>query len=1198
MNKSRDRIAVGVLWATLLLAISLWLGDAIFKYLWANTEESTFITHLVARNDPHELLLRMVFTGVVLIGGLSISRVLARLAVSEEDARRREEDLRTTLNSIGDAVIATDAGGFITRMNPVAAELTGWITEEATGRALTEVFKIFNSQTGQPVSNPVQKVFDNGEIVGLANHTMLISRDGSEYQIADSAAPIRTGDGQITGAVLVFRDVTDEYRMQAALRENERFLEAIFDAIQDGISVLDLDFNIVRANGWMQSKYADQGSLEGRKCFAAYQHRDSECSWCPVVKTRETGKTHWAEVPYPDEQNIEGWIDLSAFPLKNEQGEVTGVIEYVKDITERKRAEEMLHRFEHIVSSSNDMLALLDRNFVYLAVNEAYCRAFGRTHEELIGQTAAESFGREFFDTVIKPRAERCLAGENIRFQDWFEYPVGGLKYMDVAYSPYVDPQNQTQGFVVTARDISQIKQAEESLREERERAETYLDLAGVMFVAINLRGEVTLVNRKACEVLGYSAQEIVGRNWFDSFLPRHMRETTKEVSEQLLRGEIEPAEYYENPILTSSGQERLIAWHNTILRDSDGAIAGHLSSGEDITDRRQVEENLQGSEERYRTLVANIPGVSYRCLYDERRTVEFISNEVEALTGYPASEFIQNRGRTLASIMHPEDARMVGDAVARAVESKEPYTLEYRLFDRDGGIHWVFEKGQGVVDVAGQVRCLDGVFVDITERKEAEHELAATTAFLNTTVDMSPFAMWIADPDGTIIRTNSSLRKILQLTDEQIVGKYNVLADENLDAQDLMPLVKSVFREHRPARFTMPWKAAYAGDVDFSEARDLHIDVSMFPILSGDGDLAHVVCQWVDITERVEAEEALRASEERLRRAVQTMPVMVDAFDDNQNIIVWNRECERVTGYTGAEVIGNPDALEMLYPDPDYRRHVLDTIEKANGDFRNLDFTLVSKNGEQRTVVWSNLSDSHPIAGWTTWAVGIDITERKQMEEAIQAQMETQKLLLSELDHRVRNNLSSLLSLIDLSRTGAGSIDDLASTMRSRTQAIASVHSILSGGNWLGGDLKTMVKTLVQPPRNTQINAEGPTSMIPLSQAQALGLVINELATNSTKYGAMSVDDGSINITWSRQESGSGQVDITLCWSESGGPPILGDPKPGTGTNLIVGLSRSELRGRADLTYPPEGALHTLHMTLAPDATAQFTATALSSDA
>ncbi len=134
-------------------------------------------------------------------------------------------------------------------------------------------------------------------------------------------------------------------------------------------------------------------------------------------------------------------------------------------------------------------------------------------------------------------------------------------------------------------------------LQEERDRAQKYLDVAGVVVVVIETDQNVALVNRKGCEVLGHDEREVVGKNWFDHFIPLRIREQVRSAFKQIISGDLDSVEYYENPILTRSGEERVIAWHNTVLRDESGRIQATLSSGEDITDRAELERQIIRSE-------------------------------------------------------------------------------------------------------------------------------------------------------------------------------------------------------------------------------------------------------------------------------------------------------------------------------------------------------------------------------------------------------------------------------------------------------------------------------------------------------------------------------------------------------------------------------------------------------------------------
>ena len=166
---------------------------------------------------------------------------------------KSEENIRVTLHSIADGVIATDVGGYVSWMNPVAETLTGWGSKEARGKPLPVVFKIYNSRTRLPADNPVTRILETGNIVGLANHTVLLSKDGAEYQIADSGAPIRNTDGEIIGTVLVFRDVTEEYSLRERIAENEKRMQLAIAGAELGT----WDWNVKSGEMLLNDRWAE-----------------------------------------------------------------------------------------------------------------------------------------------------------------------------------------------------------------------------------------------------------------------------------------------------------------------------------------------------------------------------------------------------------------------------------------------------------------------------------------------------------------------------------------------------------------------------------------------------------------------------------------------------------------------------------------------------------------------------------------------------------------------------------------------------------------------------------------------------------------------------------------------------------------------------------------------------------------------------
>ncbi|NLC71673.1 MAG: PAS domain S-box protein [Desulfuromonadaceae bacterium] len=278
---------------------------------------------------------------------------------AEDRLRESKDSYQATFNSIGDAVISTDAEGRITRMNPVAEKLTGWKEEEAAGKLLTDVFHIINAHTRQPAVNPVAKVLSNGRVFGLANHTTLINRKGVEYQIADSCAPIRDKRGEVTGTVLVFHDVTEVYNQQRRIAENEELLRTTIQALANPFAVINAnDYTIEMAN----DAYGE--AVAGKKCYAVSHQQSSPCGGdqhpCPLVEVRRTGKPVVVEHEHCDEQGNLSYIELQAFPVFEANGRLARIIEQGIDITERKRSEKMneirLNLIEFAASHSTDEL--------------------------------------------------------------------------------------------------------------------------------------------------------------------------------------------------------------------------------------------------------------------------------------------------------------------------------------------------------------------------------------------------------------------------------------------------------------------------------------------------------------------------------------------------------------------------------------------------------------------------------------------------------------------------------------------------------------------------------------------------------------------------------------------------------------------------------------------------------------------------
>jgi PAS domain S-box-containing protein len=249
-----------------------------------------------------------------------------------------------------------------------------------------------------------------------------------------------------------------------------------------------------------------------------------------------------------------------------------------------------------LVNSINDPFFVKDENHRWTFLNDAACSFWGYNREQLIGKTDHDIFPKEEAD-IYWEKDNQVLHNGKVDLNEEKQTINGKLHTISTKKSLYQDPLSGKRFVVGTIRDITEQKKAEEALRKERNRAQRYLDIAGVILVALNTEGNVTLINKKGCEILGYEEEEIVGKNWFDCFLPEEIRESLQEPFRHLLKGDDGPLQYYENPVLTKKGTKRMVTWHNTVLTDSHGNITGTLSSGEDVTEHKRLEEQLFQSQ-------------------------------------------------------------------------------------------------------------------------------------------------------------------------------------------------------------------------------------------------------------------------------------------------------------------------------------------------------------------------------------------------------------------------------------------------------------------------------------------------------------------------------------------------------------------------------------------------------------------------
>ncbi|HDR50073.1 MAG TPA: PAS domain S-box protein, partial [Mariniphaga anaerophila] len=332
---------------------------------------------------------------------------IERYIRSEQKIREAETLYRTTLQSIGDAVISTDIEGRINQMNPVAEQLTGWKFVDAKGKRLDKIFRIINEETREEVESPYVKVIQSGSVIGLANHTLLISKNGSEIPIADSGAPIKNENGEITGVVLVFRDQTEEREYQKKIARSEaqyRELVESTDAIAWEYDVLIDKWTYVAPQvteklGWLPEEWTN---LEFWKNNIHPDERESATNYCFACAAK--GEQHSLEYRFKTKDGNYIWLrDVVAVEMQeNKPVKLRGVM---FDITERKNTEISLKEKNTFIQTVLDNLPI---GIALNKIDEGNAFYMNRRFEEIYGWKASELKDiPSFFEKVYPDKTYR-----------------------------------------------------------------------------------------------------------------------------------------------------------------------------------------------------------------------------------------------------------------------------------------------------------------------------------------------------------------------------------------------------------------------------------------------------------------------------------------------------------------------------------------------------------------------------------------------------------------------------------------------------------------------------------------------------------------------------------------------------------------------------------------------------------------------
>jgi PAS domain S-box-containing protein len=724
-------------------------------------------------------LLMGVFVSL-LAEGYRRNRQKAAAYDKEAALRESRERLRVTLTSIGDAVIAADISGRVTFLNPVAAALTGWQPEEAHEQPVQNVFQIINEQTREPAENIVARVLKEKYVVALANHTALLTREGREIPIEDSAAPILDNTGNLIGVVLVFHDVTEKRRAQETLRRQADLLRLSFDAI----IVWRLNGAIESWNRGAEQLYGyNESEALGRVTHELLRTVHLE-PWPEIeAKLRESGAWE-GELRHATKEGREVFVSARHQLIVGADG-VERILETNRDITERKQAE--------IESRAGEQRLRLAADAAQLGIFEWTVPTDTAVWEN---QRMYEIFGIPVTtDPVNRDRFVReTLHPEDLpRFSQELEESMqpgalfrgayrirrvhdGQWRWIQYFSKFELTPDGKPLRLVGVLEDITERKRAEEALREsERQFRELAEGIPQLAWMA-NADGWISWYNQRWYQYTGTTPQQMEGWGWQSVHDPNELPKVMERWKISITTGEPFDMVF---PLRRADGILCPFLTRVMPLRDSQGKVVRWFGTNTDISEQRRTEEALRESEERWSTTLHSIgDAVISTCAQGK---VIFMNAVAEKLTGWPLSEA---HGKDLIDIFHivNEVTRIKPESpVAKVIRLGQVVGLANHtaLISRNGTEFPIEDSGAPIRDQEGRITGVVLVFHDVGDKRKAEKALRDSERLATTGRLASTLAHEIHNPLEAVVN-------LLFLIDHdphasETVRQYTTMAGEEL---------------------------------------------------------------------------------------------------------------------------------------------------------------------------------------------------------------------------------------------------------------------------------------------------------------------------------------------------------------------------------------------------------------------------------
>jgi PAS domain S-box-containing protein len=921
-----------------------------------------------------------------LLGLVGMSRDVTERKRAEEIIARLHRKNELILRSAGEGIYGLDMDGNTTFVNPAAAQMIGWEANELIGRNQHGILH-HSRPDGTPYPKEDCKIyaaFKDGQVHHVTDEVFW-RKDGTSFPVDYVSTPIHEG-GRIVGAVVVFTDSSERKQIEVALKsatkrakEEKAKTETIIAAIGDGISIQDTDLKIIFQN---QALKDVTGEHIGEYCYKAYRNRDDICENCHLIEIFKDGKVRKLERTWSSPEGTK-YFELTSSPLRDAAGMIIAGVELIKDITKRKEFEEELRSSKERLSRAQQIAHVGDWEWE-LATNAVHWsdelyRIYGYAPREVSPDyglviNAMHPDSREEFLKAI----DAALKGQRPFEMDYLFYrkdgSVANLHTIGMVINGADGKPERMLGIV---QDITGQKKAEEALLLFRNLLNQSED---AIFVNDPATGRFLMVNNRACSNLGYGSDTLLTMRPMDidAIFP-DQASWDAHVNEVRSKGNVIVHGVHKRNDGTAYPVEVNVTYMTVGEKDYMVAVA------RDITERTLSEQALRLSEERLSRAqkMAHVGNWSWDIVTNELSW----SEEVYHIYGVDPAQFTPTF-EAVGKAMHPDDLEPFIKAVDAAIYERKPYEMDYRLIRPDGTIRTVHTIGEVTYDPAGKPLVKAGTVQDITEQKLAGETLHKTNETLAALIRYSPLAIIGTDLDSKVMIWNPAAERIFGWKEEEALGRKNPIVPEGKES------------EYQALRERVRQGEPYLARELVRKKRDgtlIHLDASSAAIYDADGKAILLFALFQEITERKQAEEALKKTNAQLQTLIHTIPDMVVFKDVAGRHVIVNKAVEEVIGHSKDEITGKT-VEDLLPPGPAAACRKSDEEAMKRSVPSHAQERMVRVDGREAyfDMVKAPMVDPEGnVIGLV--AIGRDVTEHQQIEDALRKSEANYRALLEQ---------------------------------------------------------------------------------------------------------------------------------------------------------------------------------------------------------